>query len=112
MKEVAWWEHSPARQRNEELLGRHAVLIEKVSNAVTYCANRINELQLGTLEESYTAVTADQIPGGALDFLVPGGGRLVEGASTVFNKRLSASGSRTNVLDEVDLTETAPPAVP
>ena len=291
MKEVAWWEHSPARQRNEELLGRHAVLIEKVSNAATYCANRINELQMGTLEESYTPVTADQIlnssepmpwgnpdpepkncgqsvasgagtwakdtwygatsffgfdgdettprgetakqawlgtvdfvsaasvaispvsylayvpgisdtepaqvikdrhrtardgvgamvgwdgaeaaaggdgwhqwkddpvamgtqvgidavliavpiggwaagagkagikgsraagatgrggkttrvAGGALDFLVPGGGRLVEGASTVFSKRLSASGSRTNVLDEVDLTETAPPAAP
>ena len=50
--------------------------------------------------------------GGALDFLVPGGGRLVEGASTVFNKRLSASGSRTSVLDEVDLAETAPPAAP
>ena len=291
MKEVAWWEHSPARQRNEELLGRHAVLIEKVSNAVTYCANRINELQLGTLEESYTPVTADQIlnssepmpwgspdpepkncgqsvavgagtwakdtwygatsffgfdgdpttprgatagqawlgtvdfisaatvaispvsylayvpgisdtepaqvikdrhrtardgvgamvgwdgaeaaaggdgwhqwkddpvamgtqvgidavliavpiggwaagagkagikgsraagatrrggkttrvAGGALDFLVPGGGRLVEGASTVFTKRLSASNGRTSVLDEVDLAETAPPAVP
>ncbi|WP_271190720.1 HNH/ENDO VII family nuclease, partial [Brachybacterium conglomeratum] len=53
-----------------------------------------------------------RVAGGALDFLVPGGGRLVEGASTVFSKRLSASGSRTSVLDEVDLTETAPPAVP
>ncbi|MCT1438911.1 HNH/ENDO VII family nuclease, partial [Brachybacterium paraconglomeratum] len=53
-----------------------------------------------------------RVAGGALDFLFPGGGRLVEGASTVFSKRLSASGSRTSVLDEVDLAETAPPAVP
>ncbi|GAA1485706.1 hypothetical protein GCM10009625_25100 [Brachybacterium fresconis] len=60
-EEVAWDEHGTAVEKNNTLLARYAGLMERISSAAAYCANSINELQMGTVESAFTPVTADAI---------------------------------------------------
>lgn len=60
-EEVSWNEHGTAIEKNATLLARYAGLIERISSAAAYCANSINELQMGSVESAFTPVTADAI---------------------------------------------------
>jgi len=60
-EEVSWNEHGTAIEKNATLLARYAGLIERISSAAAYCANAINELQMGSVESAFTPVTADAI---------------------------------------------------
>ena len=50
---VSWSEHSTANEKNKTLLARYAGLIERISSAAAYCANAINEVQMGSVEAGF-----------------------------------------------------------
>lgn len=58
---VSWQEHGPATERNRELLGRYAGLMERISSAAAECANGINGLRMGSVKDGFAGVTAEQI---------------------------------------------------
>lgn len=58
---VSWRENTAAVARNEALVQEYAGLLARISSAAVYCANSINELQMGSVETGFTGVTAEQI---------------------------------------------------
>ncbi|MDO5065930.1 MAG: hypothetical protein Q4D96_01455 [Propionibacteriaceae bacterium] len=56
-----WREHQPAVDRNAELLGRYAAVVETLTTASTACANTINGLYTQSCPAVVEAISADAI---------------------------------------------------
>lgn len=57
----SWREHQPAVDRNAELLGRYAAVVEALTSASSACANRINGLYTQSTPVAFEVISADAI---------------------------------------------------